>query len=163
MTLMTNELDCPFHFFLEKTDDPGLRATIKNILDEMRVIICEDFWHPTRIAIKGKDGTEMKWENVFPPVEPPPAMYRFLKPGQEFISNESKFHKNGNFEIVWARAQKFELEPGHYKAQVKWDCQYGTRALYDEHSYEEASFISKELGNQWTGTLTSNELEFDLP
>lgn len=157
------EKNCPFHFFLEKTDEPGLKATIKNISDKLRVIICEDYWHPTRITITGEDGSELKWKNVYPPVEPPPAMYHFLKPDQNYITNDSKIHKNDLYKIVWAQAQEFVLKLGKYKARASWNCNYGTRALYDEQSYEEAYFISKELENQWTGTLVTNELEFELP
>ncbi len=154
---------CPYELILKKFEGPGLRAIIKNVSKTLKAFICENYWHPTRINILGEDGTEISWRNVYPPVEPPPPIYVFLKPSGEYTTNEEHFVVTDKYEIRWAQAQEFILEPGSYQAQVTWECYYGENAIYDTHSYEQSYFISNELEKQWTGKLRSNVLEFKLP
>ena len=42
---------CPYEFHLMEINSMGLKASIKNISSELQAIICEDYWHPTRITI----------------------------------------------------------------------------------------------------------------
>jgi hypothetical protein len=153
---------CPCELILKKVEGPGLRSIIKNVSKKLQAFICENYWHPTRINIFSKDGIKMDWRNVYPPVEPPPPAYIFLEPGGQHTTNEEHFVLNDKYEIRWAQAQEFILEPGNYQGQVTWECYYGENAIYDTYSYEQSYFISNELDKQWTGQLRSNNIGFKL-
>lgn len=156
--------ESPFLFTLEVIENLEFSVIVENQTEQLRALICEDYWHSSRLTITRDDGSTVPWDNVYPPVDPGPPMYRFLTAREKKVVQSATVDLDTRPpSLRWARAQLFHLSPGRYQAIASWECSYGTRAIYDTHSYEKSWFVSNELDQQWVGLLKSPPVIFEIP
>lgn len=144
-----------------------IKATLKNVSNKKQTFLNESCVQQSELILIDSSGKKIFSKDMREEEKSDTTVYKHyfvsISPGQEkaltdsvFTRGDGSYFKDGTYRLVWGPYEFKNIEPGVYKIYLIWKSEIDS--YYDENSKQ----LIKMQG-LWLGTITSNEIEVQLP
>ncbi len=153
--------EAPFEIVISKPKDLWLSVAIRNISSKGLKYCHDMFWQPTLLVLRDRSGNQVHSNDQRVIMRPasPIDRYCFRELGPDVTEElyDADFERltDGGYQMYWGHQQFHRIAPDIYKAFATFECQRDSWAD-DDRKWHHVDGI-------WTGVVTSNEIELELP